>query len=53
MDPIPTMFDGLTVSSMLTDAQGIAALFSVPITVAAVFWGGRRLLGIAKSFFGG
>ena len=47
------MFTGLTVADLLTDAQTIAALFSVPITVAAVFWGGRRLLGIAKSFFGG
>ena len=51
--PVPTMFDGMTVSTMVTDAQSIGALFSVPLIVAAVFWGGRRLLNIARSFFGG
>ena len=47
------MFDSLTVAGLLTDAQSIGALFAVPLTVAAVFWGGRRLLNIARSFFGG
>ena len=46
------MFDPLmTVSSLLSDASNVGAIFAVPLTVAAVYWAGRKLLRMAKRFF--
>ena len=46
------MFTGLTVAQLLSDASDIGAIFAVPLTVAAVYWAGGKLLRMAKGFFG-
>ena len=47
------MFTGLTVASLLADAEDMGALFVVPFGVLAAFWAGRRLIGIGRAFLGG
>lgn len=31
----------------------VGAYFAIPVAALAAFWSGRRLVGIARSFFGG
>jgi hypothetical protein len=47
------MFTGMTVASLVADAQTIGAIFNVAILAYGAFWAGRRMLNIARSFFSG
>ena len=44
---------GADVATFISTANDqVAAIYAVPVAVMAAFWGGRKLLGLARSFFG-
>ncbi len=47
------MFTGMTLTTLMADADTILVQFAVPITVLAAIWVSRGILRMVRSFFGG